>query len=99
MAHSICVVPPWWTVKEFSVHSCRDKSHTHISWKKFDDLESAGLIHWIVFRRVARLKRQVPLRDVSARTGWYVMQQARLGQMWAQVQVGEILRPATPLAE
>lgn len=66
-------------------------AHGHIGWKEFDDMWAAGTVEWVFAPYIARLTRQVKLRDLGSRVGWWVRQEARRGEMWAQVMVADIL--------
>jgi hypothetical protein len=88
----VCLVPAHWTAREVAAHPCSDGSHVHISYAERAELLAAGVADWVVFPRVVRLKRTVPIRGLSAKTGEYLAQQVRAGRAWARTMLADMLR-------
>jgi len=88
----ICLVPVHWTPREVHAHSCSDGSHGHISHAERRQLMAAGLVDYVVYPRVLRMKRTVPLRGLSTRTGEYLAVQLYEGHAWARVLLAAMLR-------
>jgi len=80
----ICLVPVHWTPREVHAHSCSDGSHIHITYAERRQLIAAGLADYVVYPRVLRMKRVVPLRGLSAKTGEYLASQIYAGRAWTR---------------
>ena len=91
----ICLVPVHWTPREVHRHSCSDGSHAHISHAERRRLIAAGVADYVVYPRVLRMKRTVPLRGLSARTGEYLATQLYDGYAWARVMLSAMLRSSS----
>ncbi len=90
---SFCLVAAHWTPHEVQVHRCDDGSHGHITREERNELLGAGLAEWLVFGRVLRLKRVVPLRGLSCKVGLYLAMQVQLGRAWARAMLADQLGP------
>lgn len=88
----ICLVPVHWTPREVRAHSCTDGSHIHISNAERRQLIAAGVADYVVYPRVLRMKRTVPLRGLSAKTGEYLAVQLYAGRAWARTMLAAMLR-------
>ena len=88
----ICLVPVFWTTREVHRHSCSDGSHIHISHAERRRLIAADVVEYVVYPRVLRMKRTVPLRGLSARTGEYLAEKLYDGYAWARVMLSAMLR-------
>jgi len=88
----VCLVPAHWTPREVAAHRCSDGSHIHISYAERAELLAAGVADWVVFPRVVRLKRTVPLRGLSAKTGAYLATQIYAGRAWARTMLADMFR-------
>ena len=92
---NFCLVAAHWTPREVAAHRCSDGSHVHISFAERAELLAAGAAEWVVFPRVLRMKRTVPLRGLSAKAGEYLAAQVRARRAWARVMLADILRSAS----
>jgi len=88
----ICLVPVHWTPREVHRHSCSDGSHIHITHAERRQLMAQDLVEYVLYPRVLRLKRTVPLRGLSARTGEYLAGQIYAGCAWARTMLANMLR-------
>lgn len=91
----ICLVPVHWTPREVRAHCCSDGSHIHITHAERRQLIAAGLADYVVYPRVLRMKRTVPLRGLSAKTGAYLAVQIYAGRAWARTMLAHMLRSTT----
>jgi hypothetical protein len=91
----ICLVPVHWTPREVHAHSCSDGSHIHISHAERRQLIAAGLADYVVYPRVLRMKRTVPLRGLSAKVGEYLAVQLYAGRAWARTMLAAMLRSSS----
>jgi hypothetical protein len=89
---NVCLVPAHWTPAEVQAHRCSDGSHIHVTYAERAELLAAGVAAWLVYPRVLRMKRTVPLRGLSAKTGAYLASQVRAGRAWARTMLAQILR-------
>jgi len=89
---TVCLVPGHWTPREVAAHRCTDGSHVHISYAERAELLAAGVAEWVVFPRVVRMKRTVPLRGLSTKAGEYLAAQVRAGRAWARTMLADMLR-------
>jgi len=87
----ICLVPVHWTPREVQAHNCWDHSHIHISHAERRQLIAAGVADYVVYPRVLRLKRIVPLRGLSTKTGEYLATQIYAGRAWARTMLANML--------
>lgn len=92
MARRFCLVPHYWTAEEVAARRCRDGSHLHLSYREQKDLLDTDLIEWMVFPRVLRLRRQLPLRDLSCRVGEELAVAKQHHKLWAEIMLREIYR-------
>jgi hypothetical protein len=88
----VCLVPVHWTPREVHAHSCSDGSHIHISHAERRQLIAAGVVDYVIYPRVLRMKRTVPLRGLSAKTGEYLAVQLYAGRAWARTMLAAMLR-------
>jgi hypothetical protein len=88
----ICLVPVHWTPREVHRHSCSDGSHIHISHAERRQLMAQDLVEYVVYPRVLRMKRTVPLRGLSAKVGEYLAVQLYEGRSWARVMLAAMFR-------
>jgi len=91
----VCLVPAHWTAREVQTHRCSDGSHVHITHEERRELMAAGLADYIVFPLVLRLKRTVPLRGLSSKTGEYLALQVYAGRAWARAMLAHMFRRTT----
>jgi hypothetical protein len=91
----ICLVPAHWTPREVQSHCCSDGSHIHITHQERRQLMAAGVVDYVVYPRVLRMKRTVPLRGLSAKTGEYLATQLYAGRAWARTMLAAILRSSS----
>jgi hypothetical protein len=49
-AKRFCLVPPSWDLKEFSMHTCDDHSHSHLSRSQIYDFDKYRSIEWLAIR-------------------------------------------------
>jgi hypothetical protein len=92
---TICLVPAHWTPREVQAHRCSDGSHGHVTFAERAELLTAGVAEWLVFPRILRMKRTMPLRGLSAKTGEYLAGQVRAGRDWARTMLADMLRTTT----
>ena len=96
MSHKcICLVPAHWTAREVQAHRCSDGSHIHITHAERREMMAGGLVEYVLYPRVLRLKRTVPLRGLSAKTGEYLALQLYEGRAWARIMLAAMLRSDT----
>jgi hypothetical protein len=88
----ICLVPVHWTPREVHAHPCGDGSHIHITHAERRQLIAAGVADYVVYPRVLRMKRTVPLRGLSSKTGEYLAVKLYEGRAWARVLLAAMLR-------
>jgi len=88
----VCLVPAHWTAREVQSHRCHDGSHVHITHAERRELMAAGLADYVVYPLVVRLKRTMPLRGLSAKTGEYLALQVYAGRAWARIMLAEMFR-------
>ncbi len=93
--HPICLVPVHWTQREVHAHSCSDGSHIHITYAEKRQLIAQGVVDYLVYPRVLRLTRVMPLRGLSAKTGEYLAMQLYDGAAWARTMLAHMLRSAS----
>jgi len=91
----ICLVPVHWTLREVQRHSCTDGSHIHITHTERRQLIAQGVADYVVYPRVLRLKRVMPLRGLSAKVGEYLAMQLYDGRAWARIMLAHMLRSTT----
>ncbi|HMD31671.1 MAG TPA: hypothetical protein VKG84_07160 [Candidatus Acidoferrales bacterium] len=89
---NLCLVPAHWTAREVQSHRCNDGSHIHITHMERREMLAAGLVEYVLFPRVLRLMRTVPIRGLSAKTGAYLAVQVYRGRPWARVMLADMLR-------
>lgn len=63
-AKVVCVIPPKWTLADYSLHNCADRSHAHISRSEASDSIKHELVE-IVRDADRRLKRKMIVRLVK----------------------------------
>ncbi len=56
---------------------------------------AAGLVDYVIYPRVLRMVRTVPLRGLSARTGEYLAVQLYAGCAWARTMLAAMLRSSS----
>lgn len=44
---NICSVPADWTMQTYSLHSCHDGSHSHLSWAELHIHEEKNVVNWL----------------------------------------------------
>jgi hypothetical protein len=93
---NLCLVPAHWTAREVQMHRCSDGSHIHITHAERREMLASGLVEYVLFPRVLRLKRTVPLRGLSAKTGEYLAVSVYRGRAWARAMLADMLRSTTP---
>jgi hypothetical protein len=86
------LVAAHWTAAEVQTHRCDDGSHAHITRDERNELLAAGVVDWLLFPRVLRLKRTVPLRGLSSKVGAYLAIQVQKGRVWARVMLADQFR-------
>lgn len=64
-AKLFCLVPPRWTLHDYSLHTCSDRSHSHLSRSQVYDFEKHGSINWIAIRYADRQLIPTSKPDVS----------------------------------
>jgi hypothetical protein len=92
----LCLVPAHWTSREVQLHRCSDGSHIHITHAERREMLAGGLVEYVLYPRVLRLKRTVPLRGLSAKTGEYLALQIYRGSAWARTMLADMLRSTAP---
>jgi len=93
--HAICLVPAHWTAREVQSHRCSDGSHIHITYAERREMLAAGLVEALL-PRVLRLKRTVPIRGLSTKTGEYLALQLYRRRPWARAMLADMLRSTAP---
>jgi hypothetical protein len=71
-----CVIPTRWTLGDYALHTCSDRSHAHLSRAEYDDNLSHGLVellrgpdHRLRRKAVVRAVRTLPVRGLSCTVG------------------------------
>jgi hypothetical protein len=53
-----CLVPPRWSMVEYSLHTCDDRSHPHLSHSEIDALQNVGALDWLIGSYVGKSERE-----------------------------------------
>lgn len=107
MSKTFCVVPANWTAEEIEASRCYGGSHYHASFREIYGIRpesgdrygkdgngwvGLGMVEWILWPRVLRFTRLLPMRGLSALVGAKLAIALRLGRPWAKVMLAEIRR-------
>ena len=87
---NFCLVPAFWSREELQRHRCGDGSHGHLTLAQRNELLEHGVVEWLLFPRVLKLKRQMGLRGLSCRVGARLAEGVERREPWALVMLAEV---------
>ena len=87
---NFCLVPAFWSRDELQRHRCSDGSHGHLTLAQRNELLEHGVVEWLLFPRVLKLKRQIGLRGLSCKVGGRLAVGVERRELWALVMLAEV---------